>query len=147
MRSSAVDNDSPGSGGRLRPSLKWQAAHERGLNSGPRPSRFSTEAGATTQAWLKKEFPTKKDVRCAAERFGAGKLNASWVASNTVAAPAESVGSPATVLRQPERTRAVASAARKITAPPRPTREARPRALAPPWRAPVLLDRMPRWPS
>ena len=46
MRSSIVSIGSPGSGGRPRPSLKWQPEQDRALNSGPRPSRPATDAGA-----------------------------------------------------------------------------------------------------
>src|SRR5438445_13401870 len=90
MRNNIVVMASPASGGRLRPSLKWQAEHERALKSGPNPSRPAVEAGAVTQFWLKKELPTKKAVRWSALRLGAGKLKAFRVASNTVVSPPES---------------------------------------------------------
>ena len=81
-------------GGRPRPSLKWQPAQERALNSGPSPSRAVVEAGAVTQFWLKKELPTKKSNPCWRGRPGTGRLKASGVVSKTVAAPPAS-SSPA----------------------------------------------------
>src|SRR5882672_1232545 len=91
MRSSIVSIGSPASGGRPRPSLKWQPEHDRALNNGPRPSRPATEAGATTQFWLKNELPTKNGERCSSRRFRAGSENALRDVSKTVPSPPESV--------------------------------------------------------
>src|ERR1051326_4955224 len=93
MRISIETIGSPGLGGRLRPSLKWQAEHERALKSGPRPSRPAVELGATTQFSLKNEWPTKKAARCSSCRFFAGKPNALGEVSKTFVAPPESSSS------------------------------------------------------
>jgi hypothetical protein len=73
----------PGSGGRPRPSLKWQPEQERALKSGPRPSRDATDAGAATQFSLKNELPTKKAGRWRASRLRMGKEKASRPVSDT----------------------------------------------------------------
>src|SRR5215510_10371118 len=90
MRSSIVSSGSPGSGGRPRPSLKWQPLHDRALKSGPRPSRPATDAGAMTQLRLKNELPTKNDDRCSSRRFRAGSEKALRELSKTVPSPPDS---------------------------------------------------------
>src|SRR6185295_8112144 len=90
MRSSIVSSGSPGSGGRPRPSLKWQPEQDRALKSGPRPSRPATDAGATTQFRLKNELPTKNGDRCSSRRLRTGRENAFRDVSKTVPSPPES---------------------------------------------------------
>src|SRR5262245_42198520 len=87
MRISMEAKGLPGSGGRPRPSLKWQAEQERALKSGPSPSRVATEPGASIQFWLKYELPTKNARRLTSLSDLKGILKASWVASTTVVSP------------------------------------------------------------
>src|SRR5687768_9553546 len=80
-------NSSSPSGGRPRPSLKWQVEHERALKVGPRPSRLVVELGAITQFLLKNELPTTNRWRRSKLMLRADSENALAVRSNTVVSP------------------------------------------------------------
>src|SRR5215216_2245458 len=77
------------SGGRPRPSLKWQVEQERALKVGPKPSVELVDAGAVVQLRLNVELPVKNGLRRASLKFSATCAKAFLPTVKVVPSPPE----------------------------------------------------------
>ena len=74
-------------GGAPRPSRTWQDEHAVALNSPPKPSLASVEAGAVTHGAVKNESPISNVRRSCVLRFGAAEPNAFRLFRGVVVSP------------------------------------------------------------